>query len=464
MKTSEHLKLSLTELEADKQMDFRTWLSIFAGGGNNNLQKIDNFAKETDNIINVIKESPSTIYVNARKETLGIYIANVLSIAPEVADLTLNGIYIIKLDIANETSVVSVRINDLIGVSLKKTNIEGVIVDLDINDIQAEQEHIFRYNGQFLILINTDALTFMNKKITDFILKDEIVDNLESEMANVPLSASMGKILNTNTQANVTNLNEHANNFNNSHKVTKGQIGLPLVDNTSDASKKVLSATKLTTARSINGVPFDGTSDISVLDSTKIPSSKIGAINGVVPLDSTKKISSQYLPSYVDDILEAALYSQLPAKGEAGKIYVIYGDSEKLNGQYRWAGTVYSLISNPLDYATSQEALSGVNSTKVMTPLTTNTVAATKVDKVTGKQLSTNDYTTAEKTKLENTSGTSIVEHKHEQHGGYMKYANGLLICYKRVTFEGNIVISSSGIYRSLIILNQLQQSTPTIR
>lgn len=52
---------------------------------------------------------------------------------------------------------------------------------------------------------------------------------------------------------------------------TKSEVGLGNVDNTSDASKSVLSATKLTTARTINGVAFDGTANITVADSTKLP-------------------------------------------------------------------------------------------------------------------------------------------------------------------------------------------------
>jgi len=44
----------------------------------------------------------------------------------------------------------------------------------------------------------------------------------------------------------------------------KTAVGLGSVDNTADSSKAVLSATKLATARSINGVSFDGTADIVV--------------------------------------------------------------------------------------------------------------------------------------------------------------------------------------------------------
>ena len=46
--------------------------------------------------------------------------------------------------------------------------------------------------------------------------------------------------------------------------ITKGNIGLGNVDNTADANKNVLSATKLTTARKINDVSFDGSADINI--------------------------------------------------------------------------------------------------------------------------------------------------------------------------------------------------------
>lgn len=46
--------------------------------------------------------------------------------------------------------------------------------------------------------------------------------------------------------------------------ITKGNIGLGNVDNTADANKNVLSATKLKTARKINDVSFDGSADINI--------------------------------------------------------------------------------------------------------------------------------------------------------------------------------------------------------
>ena len=66
-----------------------------------------------------------------------------------------------------------------------------------------------------------------------------------------------------------------------------------------------------------------------------------GAANGVCPLGSDSKIPNAYLPSYVDDVLEYASYSNFPSTGEAGKIYV----DKDTNKTYRWSGTQYTEIS-----------------------------------------------------------------------------------------------------------------------
>jgi uncharacterized delta-60 repeat protein len=63
------------------------------------------------------------------------------------------------------------------------------------------------------------------------------------------------------------------------------------------------------------------------------------------------QISSQYLPSYVDDVIEVADYASLPSEGEQGKIYVTIDD----NSSYRWSGTAYVSLSNPLDYVKQAE-------------------------------------------------------------------------------------------------------------
>lgn len=89
-----------------------------------------------------------------------------------------------------------------------------------------------------------------------------------------------------------------------------------------------------------------------------------GAANGLCPLDSSSKIDSAYLPSYVDDIIEAyarsgqeALSQNWLATGsasgtvitpEAGKIYVLMADSGSYsaNSQFRWSGTAYVKLND----------------------------------------------------------------------------------------------------------------------
>lgn len=66
-------------------------------------------------------------------------------------------------------------------------------------------------------------------------------------------------------------IDTHVARVDNPHAVTKAQVGLGNVDNTSDSSKNVLSASKLTTARTITltgdvtgSVSFDGTANASI--------------------------------------------------------------------------------------------------------------------------------------------------------------------------------------------------------
>ena len=69
-----------------------------------------------------------------------------------------------------------------------------------------------------------------------------------------------------------------------------------------------------------------------------------GAANGLAELDSSGKVPSSQLPSYVDDVLEYAARSDFPNTGEAGKIYV----DKTANLTYRWSGSAYVEISQSL--------------------------------------------------------------------------------------------------------------------
>ena len=74
-----------------------------------------------------------------------------------------------------------------------------------------------------------------------------------------------------------------------------------------------------------------------------------GVASGLCPLSSSSIISTQYLPSSVNDIIEVSIFSNLPTTGESSKIHLTLDDHKA----YRWSGTAYVEISASLVLGTS---------------------------------------------------------------------------------------------------------------
>ena len=115
--------------------------------------------------------------------------------------------------------------------------------------------------------------------------------------------------------------------------ITRANIGLGNADNTSDMNKPVSTAQQA----AIDAVKEDAAGKY-------IPLTQKGAASGVASLDSTGKVPSSQLPSYVDDVLEYDSLSGFPGTGESGKIYV----AKDTNKTYRWSGSGYVEISASL--------------------------------------------------------------------------------------------------------------------
>lgn len=198
---------------------------------------------------------------------------------------------------------------------------------------------------------------------------------------------------------------------------------------------------KVDKTTTVNGHALSGNVTVSksnvglgnVTNDAQVKRSEMGVASGVATLDSAGKVPSSQLPSYVDDVLEYNTKSAFPTTGEAGKIYV----DKSTNTTWRWSGSAYTQIkgdlvigtttgtaadggvasshysntSNPHSVTKAQVGLgSVVNTGDSATPVSGGTTKFTtggaytelnkKVDKVSGKGLSTNDYTTDEKNKL----------------------------------------------------------------
>lgn len=174
--------------------------------------------------------------------------------------------------------------------------------------------------------------------------------------------------------------------------ITKTNIGLGNVDNTSDENKPISTAQQTALDKKVDKVSGKGlsTNDYTTEDKNKLSGIAAGATanegtitgikmngvskgtsgivdlgtvitshqdisgklnvslkgtaNGLAELDSNGKVPSSQLPSYVDDVLEYSSKSVFPTTGESGKIYI----DTTTNLSYRWGGTAYVEISPSL--------------------------------------------------------------------------------------------------------------------
>lgn len=139
------------------------------------------------------------------------------------------------------------------------------------------------------------------------------------------------------------------------YKTIKGWVGtlgsLTTTDKTSvvaainEVNAKPSAPTATTSAAGISELSDDTEAlAMSAADRVLTPHS-IGAIvnvnNGLVKLDSGGKVAAAQLPSYVDDVIEAANFAALPGTGATGVMYVTLDT----NKTYRWSGSAYVEIS-----------------------------------------------------------------------------------------------------------------------
>lgn len=160
---------------------------------------------------------------------------------------------------------------------------------------------------------------------------------VETSAEQVTVADAAGKLTATNVEAA---LQELATNISNAGKVDDVKD----VNGNSIVTNKVATLSK--TAVGLGNVTNDA----------QVKRSEMGAASGVATLDTSGKVPSSQLPSYVDDVLEYANKAGFPATGESGKIYV----AKDTNLTYRWSGTAYVEISPSLALGeTSSTAYAG---------------------------------------------------------------------------------------------------------
>jgi hypothetical protein len=220
-------------------------------------------------------------------------------------------------------------------------------------------------DGEIAYIKNTNSV-----KIGDGIKKFSELDDLNQEESQIIL--------------------DHINNFNNPHSVTAEQVGLDNVDNTSDADKPISSATLNALNNKVDKVTGKqlSTEDFTTTEKTKLSNIANNANNYTHP-NHTGDVTSvgDGTTTITENSVTNTKLADIPTNTIKGRVSSATGDPEDLS-----VSQVKTLLSiNNVD-----------NTSDANKPISSATQDAldNKVDKVAGKQLSTEDYTSSEKTKL----------------------------------------------------------------
>lgn len=217
---------------------------------------------------------------------------------------------------------------------------------------------------------------------------------------------------------------------------TAAEVGA--VPTTRKVNNKELSSNITLSASDVSAVPITRkvnnkalSTDITLTasDVSAVATSAVGAASGVAPLNSSSKIDSTYLPSYVDDVIEGYYYNskfyttsahttEIP--GESGKIFV----DLTTNKTYRYSGTTFTEISQGSVVTVTRNLTSGTKvgtitvdgtGTDLYAPTNTDTWRAVQVNgtQVLGTSTSTNALNLKDGTNigLSNSSGTVTFNH-----------------------------------------------------
>lgn len=157
---------------------------------------------------------------------------------------------------------------------------------------------------------NPSALYFTTARVRETVLTGlSLATNAVISATDTVLSA-FGK-LQAQITANLSTLTSHTSNTSNPHSVTKSQVGLSNVDNTSDANKPVSTATQTalnakqatlvsgTNIKTVNNTTLLGSGNVAV-QATLVSGTNIKTINGTSVLGSGDIVTSVQL-SYRHD-------------------------------------------------------------------------------------------------------------------------------------------------------------------
>jgi len=237
------------------------------------------------------------------------------------------------------------------------------------------------------------------------------------DLGNLDNTSDVNKPISTETQT-ALNLKANTSNVNTAlalkMNITDANTALATKSNSTEVNTAL--ATKISTA--------DATAALNL----KLDANKVGAVNGVASLNALGKVPTDQIPAISFSSVKV-LSSEAEMLGLSSAVVGSVVIRTDLNKNYVLAQANPAVLANWIQLLTPAPPVQTVNgmmgdvtitktslgldnvqntsdADKIISSLTQSALD-TKVDKVTGKVLSTNDYTTAEKTKLNGITGTN---------------------------------------------------------
>lgn len=205
------------------------------------------------------------------------------------------------------------------------------------DNINTNTTYTLTKSGNTITLKGSDGSSV---NVTD---SNTIYNNATSSAAGLMSAADKSKLDSVATGANKTVVD--ASFVDNSTNPVQSKVIKFALDGKSDTGHKHVKAdiTDFPTS-----MPASDVSAWAKADSK--PSYTISEVSGNLPASRISgTIAAANLPSYVDDVLEYASFSNFPTTGESGKIYIDLSN----NKIYRWSGSTYVVISETIALGTT---------------------------------------------------------------------------------------------------------------
>jgi len=307
-----------------------------------------------------------------------------------------------KISTADATAALALKLD------ANKVAAANGVASLDaLGKVPTDQIPAISFSSVKVLASEAEMLALGSAVVGSVVIRTDVSKNYVLAVANPAVRANWIELL--TPAPPVQTVNGYSGNV----SITKADLGLGNVQNTSDADKVISTQTQTALDNKVDIVNGKG---LSTNDYTTAERTKLAAITGTNTGDQdlSAYATTAAINTKVDKETGKGLSTNDYTTAEKTKLAAIMGTNtgdQDLSAYATTAGlntkvdkeTGKSLSSN--DYTTAEKtklaAITGTNTgDQDLSAYATTSALDSKVDKVIGKGLSTNDYSTAEKTKL----------------------------------------------------------------